>query len=103
MDNNPELDKLLTDAVSIVDLVNKHQPSKSDMGGLIGLTVAMFYFLIPATIETVLTSRIKQTNTILLNGLAAAYALGYERGSNQDPTTKAGTELLKSLERGEHA
>ena len=109
MNDNPELDKMITDAVSMVKLAPKHQPSDSDVSGLAGLAVALFVSLKETVAETILAEQVGKeidilpARNLLLNGLSIAYALGYERGSNQDPTTKAGTELLKSLERGEHA
>ena len=84
-------------ALTAMRLIGKHVPSNEDNDSMVGIALSLFTLLRSYIALAIITGDCELAGTVLINGLHAAYALGYERGSNQDPAIKAGTELLKLL------
>ena len=95
--NNLTREQVDEAAMTAIRLTGKHIPSNEDTAGIVGIALSLFTLLKSRIPLAITTGETELAGRVLISGLFAAYALGYERGSHQDPVAKAGTELLRSL------
>lgn len=98
---NPTREQVDGAALTAIRLIGKHVPSNEDNDSIVGIALSVFTLLKTRISLAIITGNSELAGGVLLNGLYAAYALGYERGSHQDPVVEAGEKLLKELERKE--